>query len=222
MKGVARHIDTFFNSWSPEMAYVLGYFAADGCMYQNKRGSRYISFTSIDRQLIETVRTLLRVDNAIEEYTRHRSNDKKRYVLQVGSYRAYEKLLKLGLTPNKSRQLQAPRMPDWAFGAFLRGYFDGDGNIYFYYSPRGKSRLRLTVRFTCGSRDFLVAIRRLLVRTTVISKGSLYSQGPTVFRLVYGLRDARHLYSLLYPVTAVPCLLRKRLAFEEARKNMGP
>src|SRR3989338_4819696 len=34
----------FFKKWSSEMAYVLGFFAADGCMYINPRGSRYFCF----------------------------------------------------------------------------------------------------------------------------------------------------------------------------------
>ncbi len=42
----------FFKTWSPEMAYVLGYFAADGSMIQNKRGGHFIEFTSTDAVLI--------------------------------------------------------------------------------------------------------------------------------------------------------------------------
>ena len=41
----------FFHKWNPTMAYVLGYFAADGCMIKNKRGAHYIEFTSIDKRL---------------------------------------------------------------------------------------------------------------------------------------------------------------------------
>lgn len=38
----------FFKCWTSEMAYVLGYFSADGSMFINPRGSRYIEFTSTD------------------------------------------------------------------------------------------------------------------------------------------------------------------------------
>jgi hypothetical protein len=48
----------FFKKWSTEMAYVLGYFAADGCMFINPRGSKYVSFTSTDREILEKVKRL--------------------------------------------------------------------------------------------------------------------------------------------------------------------
>lgn len=30
-----KELSEFFNRWTPEMAYVLGFFAADGSMYEN-------------------------------------------------------------------------------------------------------------------------------------------------------------------------------------------
>jgi hypothetical protein len=50
----------FFKKWSPEMAYVLGYFCADGCMFKNSGGSKYIAFASIDRNLLGKIKTVLR------------------------------------------------------------------------------------------------------------------------------------------------------------------
>jgi hypothetical protein len=32
----------FFKKWSPEMAYILGFFTADGSMAKNKRGAHFI------------------------------------------------------------------------------------------------------------------------------------------------------------------------------------
>ncbi len=49
----------FFKKWSLEMAYILGYFAADGSMYANPRGSKYITFSSIDREILEKVKQSL-------------------------------------------------------------------------------------------------------------------------------------------------------------------
>lgn len=48
MKPKQRFIETFFDSWSSDMAYVLGFFAADGHMYKNKNGSCYVCFTSTE------------------------------------------------------------------------------------------------------------------------------------------------------------------------------
>ncbi len=37
----------------PKMAYVLGFFVADGNLTINPRGSRYIEFSSCDKEIIE-------------------------------------------------------------------------------------------------------------------------------------------------------------------------
>jgi hypothetical protein len=42
------------------MAYVLGYFAADGSMYVNSHGAKCIDFVSTDREILEHVKHLLR------------------------------------------------------------------------------------------------------------------------------------------------------------------
>src|SRR3989344_557095 len=47
--------EDFFKRWSSEMAYVLGFFAADGSMIPHKNGGHYIEFTSTDRILLEHV-----------------------------------------------------------------------------------------------------------------------------------------------------------------------
>ena len=47
-----RNVETFFDQWTPNMAYILGYFASDGTMYKNKKGSCYLAFTSSDLELI--------------------------------------------------------------------------------------------------------------------------------------------------------------------------
>lgn len=36
-------------------------------------------------------------------------------------------LIQLGCTPKKSLTLRFPKLPKWATGHFIRGYFDGDG-----------------------------------------------------------------------------------------------
>lgn len=60
-----RSVGSFFDNWNPNMAYILGYFASDGSMYQNKRGSCYIAFTSTDKMLITLVKKVMKISNKI-------------------------------------------------------------------------------------------------------------------------------------------------------------
>ena len=208
-----RNVETFFNSWSPNMAYILGYFASDGCMYQNKRGSCYISFTSTDIELIELVKQLMGVSNRVERYQSPKKTWKIRYVLQIGSKKLYERLLRIGFTSNKSLTLIFPEVPDEMLAHFLR-YFDGDGCATFNDRLR-KDRnnmiySNLLIRFTCGNQNFLKTIQTKLKFALGI-QGSLFPHGATAYDLAYSTQDVIKLYSFLYPNAGVPCLRRKQV-----------
>ncbi len=55
----------FFKKWTPEMAYILGFFAADGNMLKNKRGAHFIEFNTVDKELLEKIKKTLRSDHKI-------------------------------------------------------------------------------------------------------------------------------------------------------------
>ena len=203
------------------MAYVLGFFAADGCMYRNPRGSYYIGFTSTDQELIMIVKDLMHVSNAIEVRKRH-PRHKTSYTLQIGSRTVFERLEALGFTPRKSQTLMLPRIPQEILGHFVRGYFDGDGSVY-YCRPLRRGRIfeTLTIRFVSGSQLFLASLQKRLAEEGVVSFGSLYAHGAGAYILVYSIGNARQLYSFMYPSSAVPCLQRKQKIFQQAWKSMG-
>ncbi|MEK7144930.1 MAG: hypothetical protein AAB794_03715 [Patescibacteria group bacterium] len=46
----------FFKKWTPEMAYVLGFFAADGYMTLNKRGAHFWSIQITDKNILEGIK----------------------------------------------------------------------------------------------------------------------------------------------------------------------
>jgi DNA-binding transcriptional regulator WhiA len=46
----------FFKKWTPEMAYILGFFTADGSMFKNKRGSYFVEFEITDKELLEKIK----------------------------------------------------------------------------------------------------------------------------------------------------------------------
>lgn len=48
--------ENFFKKWTTEMAYVLGFVAADGCLTETKRGTHFLDLQSIDKELIEKIK----------------------------------------------------------------------------------------------------------------------------------------------------------------------
>ena len=57
--------EDFFKVWSPEMAYVLGFFCADGAMTINPRGSKYIDFCITDGDLLLKIKRCFRSEQSI-------------------------------------------------------------------------------------------------------------------------------------------------------------
>jgi hypothetical protein len=105
----------FFKTWSNDMAYVLGFFAADGSMIKTGRGGHYVEFQITDGGLLEKIRDLLGSNNKIAVRNRNlRWNTI--YRLQMGSKIMFNDLGQLGFVPNKTSVMVFPRIPPEFFG----------------------------------------------------------------------------------------------------------
>ena len=103
----------FFKVWTPNMAYILGFFAADGNLSLNKRGGCYISFDSKDRQIILDVRNAIGSRNKISK----RFNKTTRHIffrLQIGSKDIFHIFQDRKSTRLNSSHIQKSRMPSSA------------------------------------------------------------------------------------------------------------
>lgn len=224
--GRKYHVDEgFFDVWSHEMSYVLGFLFADGSLEDASyiRG-KYIRVTSTDRNRIEAIRRLLRSRHTIVEVNKG-GNYKKSYLLRIGNAKIYNRLLELGVTPRKSLTMSFPNVPDLYLSAFVRGYFDGDGCVHIGRSPKGTSRL-LTI-FTSGSRSFLESLKAKLAKVLNTNGGSLHAHGSTkgTYQLRYFANDSMKLFEYMYPSILPPDLLMRRKYaifvryFDEIRGN---
>ena len=188
----------FFKVWSPEMAYVLGFFTADGNMIRNKRGAHFIEFQITDKNLLYLIRKLMGSNHKITERKRN-TKWKNAYRLQIGSKEIFNDLLRLGLTPAKSKIIDLPNIPNAYFSHFVRGYFDGDGNVsfgYFKKSDRKNRSYHLSTRFTSGSRLILDNLRIKL--QDIIKTGGSISNSENTWRLNYSVSDSKKLFRFMY------------------------
>lgn len=214
----------FFSAWSSPMAYVLGYFAADGCMYTTKKGEHFIEFTSIDRELLEVVRSAVGSNHAITQLRKRNSNQTPQFKLRIGSRQWLESLAALGFTPNKTFTLRFPHIPEEFVGSFIRGYFDGDGCVYFKlltYANRRNPRSILLTLFTSGSQPFLSEMHKRL-KLHGLKGGSLVKRG-NAYDLKFSHRDSLALYRLMYNTSEVAQLFlpRKREKLKKAIQALG-
>ena len=104
------------------MAYILGFFAADGYITVNKRGGQFWSIQIIDQGLLEQIKKAIGSDHKIGVRER-RGNESTIYRLQIGSIEMCDDLRELGFNERKTKSLATPFVPDKyfpiLFGAIL-------------------------------------------------------------------------------------------------------
>lgn len=214
----------FFKTWIPEMAYVLGYFSADGGMFINSGGSKYIQFVSVDYDLLEKVKRVMASKHKIYLKAKGNKNCKNAYLLEPGSKEMYGDLLKLGFIPRKEKRLKLPRIPKQYFNHFIRGFFDGDGCIsYGFYKKRGRNKKTFTISacFVSSSKKFL---KDLSGKLNIYAKMSFrcITKHTGSYKLSYSKNDAIKLFRYMYKNTKNGLFLeRKFVKFQEIFKILG-
>lgn len=199
--------EKFFDEWSSNMAYVLGFIYADGSLTDYRLT---ITASLDDSQIIYTIADLISYPrDKIKVRVNKQSNN--RYVCLSFSRRYVAKRLnELGVYQNKSKTAQFPNVPKEYMPDFVRGYFDGDGHVT-------KSHGQIQFGFTCGSIDFIQGLSTIL--SAVLNKNIniiMDKRGSGNYYLqVHSNRLAKDFYNFIYYSDNVPCLIRKRKKFEE-------
>lgn len=125
MPRTARSVP-FFRVWTPAMAYVLGYWWADGYMYIKPSTTAHeVEFASIDRAHLEGIAQVIGINHLLRPVAKG-SNC---YELTFCSKEMYQDLAALGGTPHKSKTSVMPTIPPDLLPHFVRGVVDGDGTL---------------------------------------------------------------------------------------------
>lgn len=200
------------------MAYILGFFTADGNMLKNKRGACFIEFTSTDKDLLQKIKKLICPNHKISVRNRN-GRWKPAYRIQIGSKEIYNDLIIIGLTERKSKKIKFPLVPQEYLAHFVRGYFDGDGNVTistYKRTDRG-NRINKTILsgFICGSKQFINNLYRKIKKFAKLSGGTLYYHDKA-YRLMFSVKDSMALYNFMYEdVKNNLFLSRKKKRFEK-------
>ncbi|MDP2905805.1 MAG: LAGLIDADG family homing endonuclease [Candidatus Omnitrophota bacterium] len=213
----------FFKKWSTEMAYVLGYFAADGSMYANPRGAKYITFSSIDREMLEKVKRCLNSKHKIALRKRYNDNWQDSYTFQIGSKEMYSDMIKLGFMQNKARRFHLPKVPKKYMNHFIRGHFDGDGSISCGYTKIKARNYKMVPYvsscFASANLSFLREIYKVLKENAGLAGGHIDKKGG---HLAYSKSDSIKLFYYMYRnATKDQYLERKYTKFLQAVNPEG-
>jgi len=210
MKRGPRPYKNTSTRWTQELAYAVGLIATDGCLSID---GRHIDFTSKDRSLIVTFRKCLKLTNKIGRKTSGSTGQKNYFHIAFGDVQFYQWLHALGLTPHKSKTIEALRIPDQYFFEFLRGCWDGDGSLYAYWDKRWHSSYMYYLTFSSASILFLQWLHKTITRLTGI-KGSIKLSTKS-HQLAFAKSASRVLFRKMFPSENIPFLKRK---FIKARR----
>ena len=206
------------------MAYVLGFFAADGAMIQNNRGAHFIEFHNTDKSILLKIRSVLGSNHTLGVREARNKKWQTRYRLQLGSKTMFDDLSRFGFAQNKSKTMKLPNIPLAYTSHYVRGYFDGDGNVYFkrhFVKARLKRRWVFSSRFTSGSLEYLEALHKILALYNL--NGGFIQKKNRGHELVFSHKDSLALFRLMYNNASGSLFLKRKFdLFRKAIATLYP
>ena len=195
----------FFDGWSEEMAWLLGFFAADGCV-KYSRETYVISFKQKERYIIKRIKAILGSAHSI---VIQKDDHAPRYELSYTSEHTYLRLCELfGCDVRaKSMTLLFPKNIPAEYGRhFIRGCIDGDGSLFWHSTGNPY------VKFLSGSEHFAKGLRDYIQNATGII-GNLRKEKVCWVVQCSGIR-AKAFSSWLYNDAQISLDRKRRLANE--------
>lgn len=199
------NVNYFDDIGSNNQAYVLGFIWADGSL--SKKSGLSIVIKLEDIEVLRFVKSEFETNIPLKF-----SKDGKYVGFHVNRTQIYQSLVKLGLGRNKSQNnTPIPNIKQELIPHFLRGFFDGDGSIWFSSGYRAA--------FTKGY-DFLVWIKARLLEYNIES-GNIKLRRKNNFNGcsldITGRDNIEKLYNLLYTNSEFS-MCRKEVLFKAAKK----
>ena len=203
----------YFKKWSPNMAYLLGFILADGCIiegtYKGYSDALKFGVKIRDFDILEKIKKELASGHAISLM---KANDAAH--LTITNQKIVNDLKTLGISYRKSLREKVPHIPLKYICDFIRGVVDGDGSI----SLNKKGYPTLSV---CGGKNIITFIRNyFLLKFNIYSKTGRRTKSKNgkyyLFSIAYRGNSAKTLIKHLY-ANANLCLERK---FKLAKRSL--
>lgn len=202
--------ENYFKKWSANMAYILGFILADGCIiegtYQGYSDALKFGVQKRDTDILEKIKKELSSEHKI-------SLCKNANHFCITNQTIVNDLKKLGIIYRKSLHENIPNVPKKYVKDFIRGIIDGDGSIHF------DKRKYPTISVCGGEKTITFIQNHFLSKFKLYSKISKVKKNENyqfVFYITYRANSAKTLIDYLYNGSKLS-LKRK---FELAQKSL--
>lgn len=174
----------FFNNWSQDMAYCLGFIASDGHVWKD-RPFVTIGIHKNDIAILNFIRDCISPSSPVRI-------SKNKCQICVFSPSIHKTLCSLGVDHNKTLNLKLPKkIPQKYISHFIRGFFDGDGSIWkTKFTKKGADYYYANI--ASASRRILEDINNFL------GFGTLRTVRNKYYELKFCQSDCLKLYDIIY------------------------
>ena len=191
--------DYFKDIDSAEKAYIIGFLAADGCIYMSRKSccARIaVKYTDID--ILEKIKKVMDMTSKIsysEEkviFPQGGITTAKMSKLNIYGKELINDLIGYGLVPNKTLHLRIDykKIPEEFLKDYLRGLWDGDGCFGIYKSKKNTSKTYVVGYI--GSKELLNDIKDIIIKKFPLHKVNIWHAkgcNENIFRLGLSRRD---------------------------------
>lgn len=199
--------EDIFKTMSSDVAYMIGFITADGCIFNSKDGQDELSIrlNKKDLNVVEYISSFITPEKSIERYRNYA-------IFRVRSNTICKDLLKYNIYPQKTSKEKLPPLD--LFGpyknCYLKGLFDGDGSICVKYNINKKCWY-LKYQICSGSKSFLEEVKENLG----FGYGGIYKgKGNWYYWSVQKRDHIIQMYKNMYDTDGF-CLDRKKERFNQ-------
>jgi hypothetical protein len=205
--------DYFEKIDTEEKAYWLGFIYADGCVRENQGKGKNkglgleISLKESDKSHLEKfIKNIQCYDKSIikKKVIKLKEKEYVAYRIVINSTKMCKDLISKGVYPRKSLTLKFPTkeiVSDELLKHFIRGYFDGDGNVGVRNTHGYVNCPRVTL---LGTEDFLIVLKMIFEKDLKVSNVKLQlKHNNKAFSYQKTGDDARRILRYMYDGASV-------------------
>lgn len=211
-----KNYDFFENINTEQKAYWLGFIYADGCISLGiSNGYRLsIGLKISDRKHLQKLANIF--ESELKENIQYpdQVDEYKSIRFELCNKKIFKDLEKCGIKQRKSYEETTNILdcvPDTLKHHFVRGIFDGDGNVgYKIHSQNNYHDFNIS-----GTKDILEKIQKLLIENIRLNKIKIHQMTDYCWKLQYGGKNnIKKFYNWLYKDSTI-WLERKKHKFDE-------